>query len=233
MSAAWVPPRPTYHLRIFAISLVLIVLFLVALLFAVEIEAVAPATGIITARDLREVRAPVGGLVEHRLRPGDELPSGETLATISSEDPRLQLTPTVLRTPKEDGPWLVLEVPAATGQAVRPGDVVVTIVPVDPQTHQPRDLVARLAVEEKYWGSLAAGQPVRLRSAVHNHRVHGNAEARIERLEPYGDAGVNGTRRFHALAPVTAAPFPLPLGSSFHAEIVVGRKLVYRVILEH
>ena len=46
-------------------------------------------------------------------------------------------------------------------------------------------------------------------------------------------ATAQGTRRFHALAPITRAPFALPLGSSFHAEISIGRKPVYRIILEH
>jgi hypothetical protein len=93
--------------------------------------------------------------------------------------------------------------------------------------------MARLDVEEKHWGAIAIGQPVRLHSGVHNHRLHGVAEGRIERLEPYGEATGHGERRFHALAAVTATPFALPLGSSFQAEVVVGRKLVYRVILEH
>lgn len=263
MTAAWVPPRATYHLRVFAVSLVLVVLFLAALLFAVDVEAVAPATGVVTARDLREVRAPVAGLVEHKLRPGDELASADVLATVRNDDLRArlrivqdqlneaqsrgdpttalgherdhlqaQLASAVLRVP-EGGPWLVLEAKAAPLSAVRAGDVIAVIVPLDPQTRQPRDLVARLEVDEKHWGSLETGQTVRLRSAVHNHRLHGAAEARIDRLEPCGEAAGNEGRRFHATAAVTSVPYPLPLGSSFQAEVVVGRKRVYRVILEH
>lgn len=263
MATSWVPPRPTYHLRTFSVCLLLIVLFLALFLFAVEIEAVVPASGVITARGILEVRPLIGGLVEHRLRPGDELPAGATLATIRTDEQRLrlraieeqikereerrepttalaaerdllraQLDHAVLRTPANDGPWLVLDVRAAPLQAVRPGDVVAVIVPVDPQTHQPRDLVAKLEVEEKHWGALSVGQTVRLQSGVHNHRLHGAAEARIDRLEPAAAATPNG-RRFHALAPVTAASFALPLGSSFQAEVVVGDKRVYRVILEH
>jgi multidrug resistance efflux pump len=264
MTSAWVPPRSSYHLRIFAVSLVLVVLALAALLFGVEIEAVAPATGTITARDVREVRTVVAGLVEHRLRPGDEVPAGQTLATIRDDDLRSRfqevedqikeresrgepdtallrererlrerLRLAVLRVPEGDCSWLVLEVPDAPLQAVRPGDVVAVIVPVDPQTHQPRDLVARLNVDEKHWGSVAVGQRVRVHSAVHNHRLHGHVEAKVEHLEPLGEPAGRGDRQFHALAPIASAPFPLPLGSSFQAEVVVGRKLVYRVILEH
>ena len=47
--STWTPPRPTYHLRIFAVSLVLVALALVVMLFGVELEAVVPATGTVTA----------------------------------------------------------------------------------------------------------------------------------------------------------------------------------------
>jgi hypothetical protein len=74
---------------------------------------------------------------------------------------------------------------------------------------------------------------VRIKSAVHNHRLHGHAEATIDRLEPAADTGADSDRRFHAQAPFTRVPFALPIGSSFQAEVVVGRKPVYRIILEH
>jgi hypothetical protein len=107
------------------------------------------------------------------------------------------------------------------------------VVPIDPETHQPRDLIALLEVEEGRFGDVRPEQPVRLFSAVYNHRVYGCGEALVQRLEPLGEAAPDGRRRFRALAPVTQAPFPLPLGSSFKAEIVVGRKTVYRIIQEH
>ena len=82
MSAPWVPPRPTYHLRMFVLSLVLVVLCLAGFLFGVRLEAVAPATGIVLARDQQDVRAPLAGLVQlgyagkggrsHCLEPGDD-----------------------------------------------------------------------------------------------------------------------------------------------------------------
>src|SRR5262249_33612079 len=64
MSTAWVPPRPTYHLRIFAICLVLVLLCLLGFLFAVRREAVVPATGIIRARHQEEIRSKTSGIVE-------------------------------------------------------------------------------------------------------------------------------------------------------------------------
>jgi hypothetical protein len=273
MSASWVPPRRTHHLRIFAVSLVLVVLCLAGLLFGVEMEATVPATGTITARELHEVRTLLAGLVEpgwyegasfHRIQPGDELPPGQVIATIRTDGLRSrlqqiedelkeresrgeasmslerardrlreQLAQAVLRVPPTSERWLVLEVRAKPLQAVAAGDPIAVLVPIDPRTHQPINLIARLDVDEKHWGPLAVGQPVRLRSAVHSHRLHGQAEGQIDRLEPCGEAGPNSERRFHAVAPIVQTPFALPIGSSVQADVVVGRKRVYRIILEH
>ena len=59
-----------------------------------------------------------------------------------------------------------------------------------------------------------------------------SVEKHIERLEPLGEPTANGERRFRAVAAITEAPFALRVGSSFKAEIVIGRKQVYRIILE-
>ncbi|MCI0464982.1 MAG: HlyD family secretion protein [Gemmataceae bacterium] len=316
MSTSRVLPRPTYHLRVFAVCLAAVVLCLAGFLFGVHLEAVTPATGIITARDQEEIRARRNGLVEpgwyegdllrtdgsrlavrldshgngrgdptqeraatvqhyrladgsggvrreelrfHRLQPGDELWPGQVVATVyphkeqdkkkdrhkASEDPGASfpfflfpapsqpVMQAVVRVPETAACWLILDVRVAPFQAVQAGEVIATVVPVDPQTHQPRDLMARLDVDEKHFGDVVAGQTVRLYSSMFNHRLHGYAEARIERLEPLGEATPDGGRRFHVVAPVTSAPFAMPLGSSFKAEIVVGRKRVYRIILEH
>lgn len=316
MSDSWVPPRPTYHLRIFGVSLLLVTLCLLGMLFGVRMEAIAPVRGTVTARDLTEMRALLAGLVEpgwydgeirrpgmtplavrtdaqgngrvdptagsnapvlgfawegervhnvrfHRLQVGDELWPGQVLAAVRADELRFQLQriedqvkekesrgenivplaqerdrlryqlgQSVLKAPDGAALWLALETRVAPLQAVNPGDVIAVIVPMDPASKQPLDLVARLDVDEKHWGLLAPGQTIRLHSAVHNHRLHGHAEAKIERLEPAAEIA-DGPRKFHALAPLTSAPYALPIGSSFQGEVVVGRKLVYRIILEH
>ncbi|HZT80179.1 MAG TPA: HlyD family efflux transporter periplasmic adaptor subunit [Gemmataceae bacterium] len=326
MPAPWVPPRRFSHLRTFAACLGVLVLCLVGLLFGVRLEALVPASGTITARDLRAVRSLTAGLAEpgwfegliarpgkeplrarvdahgdgvtdpaqgpprqvchyevldgppmakrsaegvrfHRLEPGDELWPGQVIATVRDDDTRIRLRQAearlrdleassndaaerdraraecdalrrrldgaVLRAPEGAGPWLAVQVRAAPLQAVRPGDVLAVIAPLDPQTRQPRDLIARLELDEKDCGDLEPGQEVRLASTMYNHRLHGHAAARLERVEPWGEAGPDGRRRFQAVAAVTDSPFPLRLGSSVRAEVVVGRKPVYRIILEH
>lgn len=160
----------------------------------------------------------------HILRPGDVLWPGQPLASIGASS---------MRAPDSAKCWLVLEVLVSPLQQVNAGDVLARIVPADPQTHEPLDLVARLEVDERHWAAVKVGADVRLASALHNPRLAGHAEAKIERLEPWGEPGPDENRRFHALAPITKAPFALPLGSSFHAEISIGRKPVYRIILEH
>ena len=64
MTATWPPPRPTCHLRVFAVCLSLVALALLTMLFGVQLEAVVPATGTITAKNLIEVRTRLAGLVE-------------------------------------------------------------------------------------------------------------------------------------------------------------------------
>ena len=64
MSASWVPPRRAFHLQTFAASLALIIITLAGLLFLVSMEAVVPATGTVTAREVQEVRTVLPGLVE-------------------------------------------------------------------------------------------------------------------------------------------------------------------------
>jgi hypothetical protein len=326
MPVPWIPPRRAYHLRIFVVSLTLVVIGLAAFLLGVRMEAVAPATGTITARDLCDVRTLLPGLIEpgwyesevavpgasprrvrldsqgngladpagevagavreyelrdadralriqpesvrfHRLEPGDELWPGQLLAAVRADDWRFelkqiedqlrmaegsgnqaadsdrlrarrdalrhQLSEAQIHVPATGKLWLAVQVRVAPLQAVQPGDVIATIVPVDPESRQPLDLIARLEVDEKHCGDLAPGQIVHLQSDMHNHRLHGQAEARVERIEPWGEPATDGQRRYTVIAPVTQAPFPLALGSTVKAEVVVGRKVVYRIILEH
>jgi hypothetical protein len=311
MITAWVPPRRSYYLRTFALSLALLLACLGGFLFGVHLEAVAPATGTITARDLQELRAPLGGLVElgwyegdmqrdgsplrvrldaqgqgvsehgspvdhyelsadgrrlrvaaeglrfHLLQPGEELWPGQPVAGLRPAEsaarldaldlrpreesasamdlfrPARQPAPAVLRVPDRGRRWLAVTVPVSPQQAVRPGDLIASIVPIDPATRRPGDLLARLEIDERHWAEVAPGQAVRLYSTMYNPRLHGHAAARIERLEPCAEEGPDGRRRYRAIAAVTAAPFPLWLGSSFKGEVVLGKKRVYRIILEN
>jgi hypothetical protein len=91
----------------------------------------------------------------------------------------------------------------------------------------------RLEFEEKNFGSVEIGQEVRLYSNMYHHRAHGIAKGVIERLEPVGVEGPNGSRRFRAWVKVTESPFPMRLGSSVRAEVVTGTKRTYQIILEH
>lgn len=323
MSSGIVPPapaKPTSHVKIFAISLALIVVCLVSFLFGVHLEATAPATGFITAREQLEVRAPVFGLIDlgwhegavaladgatvqvrldhqgngitdpssgqpgqpvhhyklaggldvlptelkfHPLKAGDEIWPGQVLAWIRADDLQMQLhklkgrledlqsrgepgrevmveynllkdrlEQAVIRAPQTRDPWLVLKTFTTPLQAVKPGDAVALIAPLDPRSRRPRELLAVLDIDEKHAGEIEPGQALRLYSSMYNQRLHGHAEGVVERLEPLAEVGPGGERRFRAIAKVTASPYALRPGSSFRGEIVIGRKPVYRVILE-
>lgn len=273
MTTAWAPPRRSYYLRVFSASLILLLIALCGFLFGVRLEAIAPATGIITARDLLELRAPQAGLVEpgwysdngqfHRLQPGDHVGPGQVIATIRSAELSSRLDPAeerrppqgnepaslvdlfrldrlrnstpaaVLRVPESGQLWMTVQVSVVSMQAVQAGDPIVSLVPIDPQTKRPRDLIARLEIDEKHWSEVTPGQAVRIYSTMYNPRLHGHAAARIDHLEPCGEESGTGQRRFRATATVTDAPFDLWLGSSFKGEVVLGKKRVYRIILEN
>jgi hypothetical protein len=323
MTVAWTPPSRLSHVRLFALGTVAFLAVLLALLFGVRMEAVAPGEGSFAARDLHEVRPALAGLIEpgwyegqvllssgggavavrldaqgngltdpaagparevvsyqvrdagpraavsvdalrfHRLEPGDLLWPGQAVAALLTdewrreldllemnleppatglpsspgqlrrEELRRRLAQAVLHVPESAPSWLVLEVRAVPRQAVAAGDIVATLVPCDGVTGRPRALVARLEIDEAHLAGIEPGQSVRLFSNVYNHRLHGTANGIVERIEPWPRRGEEGRRRYTVVASVHAAPFDPPLGSGCHGEIVVGRKLVYRIILEH
>ncbi len=168
----------------------------------------------------------------HPLQAGDELWPGQVLAEVKTE--AVQPRRAVVRVPNTRQPWLTLKAPLSRGQRIRAGDGIATLAPLDPKTRRPRDLVAHLEIDEKHCGDLAPGQTVRLYSTMYNHRHHGQATATLERIEPWGQPTSNGQRRFRALAAIQDnSDLHLPPGSTFQAEIVVGRKLMYRINLEH
>jgi hypothetical protein len=181
----------------------------------------------------------------HTLAAGDHLWPGQVVAWVQSEPaevkrPTLKLpgkaTPEAtpaLRVPQQHALWQVLKVHVEPHAAVSAGTVVASIAPVDPHTHAPVEVVARLEIAEEKSEEVAVGQTVRLFSSVYNPRFHGPAEGKLVSIEPLAEMHADGKRYFHATAAVTHAPYPLKLGSGVTAKVVLGRKTVYRIILEH
>jgi hypothetical protein len=319
MSTAWVPPGRTYHLRVFVICLVVVLMCLVGFLFGVHMEAIVPATGVIEARGQQEARGALAGLIElgwhegkitdsagawviirldsdgnggtdptqgsarairayqlpdgqkiakdvlrfHPLEVGDVLWPGQVLARVRADDLETRLrklqgrlqdetargAPTretqeqldLLRKQRSRAPvavpsstdhWLVLKLHVEANAAVPAGAAVALVAPVDAVTKEPRDLIVRLRIADKHAGELALKQDVRVYLNMYNQRLHGHADARIDQLEPWGDGPANGERQFTALASITQTPYTLKLGAACKAEIVVGQRRVYRLILE-
>lgn len=251
-------PRPARHLQVFAICLVVLVAALGVFLFGVKMEDTAPGKGVITSGKLSEIRAPQAGQVEltaqqnHSIKlhdtidvplaPGLEFPRGHRLAWLhpAGSNDRKQAIPLCAAEPipadvpeGEVSRWRVVEVLVRDGDFVHPAQPVVRLVEFHPKTGEFLLPLVRLDIEEKHFGEVAVGQEVRIYSNMYHHRTHGVGRGRIERLEPFGEPGPNGSQVFHAWVAITESPFPLKLGSSVRAEVLLGRKPTYRIILEH
>jgi hypothetical protein len=257
MAEPWKPPTRLARLTLFAVSVLAVTACLLVFLFAVPLEAVAPASGTISSRFLTEIRSPLAGLIElgwyegelpgqsppkpktafHRLEPGEVVQPGQVIAWVrpdpwwQEEEPLERRVP--LKVPGDHEAWLVVEVRASAQQAVAPGDPVATVVPIDPQTRHPLGLIAHLEVEERHVGEVHPGASVRVSSGVFNQRLHGTVTGQVEKVSPQGQAGASSQRCFLVQVALEGCPLPLPLGSSCKGDVVLGRKLIYRMILEH
>jgi hypothetical protein len=257
MAEPWKPPTRLARLTLFAVSVLAVTACLLVFLFAVPLEAVAPASGTISSRFLTELRSPAAGLVEpgwyegelpgqsppkpkaafHRLEPGDVVPPGQVIAWVRPESWWLEEEPPERRIPVSvpagHEAWLVVEVRAAAQQGVALGEPVATVVPVDPETRRPLGLIAQLEVEERHVGEVQPGASVRVSSGVYKQRLHGTVTGRVEKVAPCGQVGSAGQRCFLAQVALDGCSLPLPLGSSCKGDVVLGKKLIYRMILEH
>ena len=181
----------------------------------------------------------------HKLESGDRLWPGQVMGSIRPQDlwqnlgqmlsPAAGLTPTSnpLGWPTSNPGWQVLKVCCEPGQAVRPGDVLAWLAPIDPVKGEALAWIAHVDVPEKHAAGLEKGLEVRLISVMYNQRLHGHAEGVVEKVEPLADAADNGDRRFQVQIKITQAPFQLHHGMSVKAEIILGHKRVSRIILEH
>jgi hypothetical protein len=240
MTSVPAAPKGTRHLRVFLVSLAILLLGLGVFVFGVSMESTATADGWVTARGLREVRAPGNGLVSLASRnsagdlsPGDFVKPGVALATLRPPEGVPGRGPVTVAAPATEGLWLVATVDVVPGQAVQAGQKLMTLVPVDEKTRQPRQLLARLEVSEEHIAEVKKDQKVRLSSNLYNERVHGKFSAVVERIDPMAEPGPDGKRRFQVLAVLERSDRPLLLGSGLKAEILLGPKPVYRIILEH
>src|SRR5262245_42848501 len=124
MSSSPVPPRRSRHLRIFLVSLGILITGLAVFVFGVSMEATATARGYVTARGTVEVRSPSAGRVipdwtdkarSEFPKPGDLLKPGSAPMGIQSL-PFAEGTPIPTITPPNDHElWLVTRVHVEPG----------------------------------------------------------------------------------------------------------------------
>jgi HlyD family secretion protein len=168
----------------------------------------------------------------HRLRTGDLLWPGQVVAVVHPGQWWQFRFPAALQAPAREEGWLAVDVPVESGQAVTAGQVVAVLVPVDAQG-RPKGLIARMEVEETHAAEVQPGQTVRVSTNLYADRVYGTVPAVVERIEPLGHPGPDGKRSYRVDAAIGETPLRLLLGSGLKGEIILGRKRVYRIILEH
>lgn len=225
-------------MHIFGLSLLLIVSALVVFLFGVKMEATAPATGVVTSPHIITLRALKSGILEMsptigRLEPNFNRPinGGTEIARVRPMGDSNPMAAAAVQLPGDFAQWIVLEVQASDGQRIEEGDPIATFCPIAAEA-EAANWQVRLEIEEKNFGAIEPGQEVRMSSNMFSHRTHGIAKGVIERLEPMGIESPNG-RKFYAWVRVLDRPFDLKLGSSVKAEVIVGRKKTWQIILEH
>jgi hypothetical protein len=283
------PAGRVYYLRLFAISILIVVAALLGLLFGVRMESAVTATGVLQAREQQTLRAATAGLVTlgwyegtweekgeplvfrvddrghgmtdpatapaqpirdyllpdgrsiksavrhfHPLVVGDYLWPGQPLASVRHEVTLPDGTERLaVRVPPERAAWQVLKIYTEPDATLAAGAEIAIVAPVDPVSHEPVAVLARLEIPEEAGEELTVGQTVRLSSNVFNAHRYGSAEATLLSIDPLVETHADGKRYFHASAAITQCPFPLRLGSGVSASIVVGRKTVFHIIVEH
>jgi HlyD family secretion protein len=200
-----------------------------------------PAQG--ESRKIEQFRCPEGNLLTlsqfsfHKLESSDRLWSGQAVGSIRSDNfwrhLEQMLTSRTVAAPVASPFWQVLKVGCEPGQAVKPGDVLAWLAPIDPATGKPHSWIAQVNVLEKNAAGIEVGQEVRLISVMYNQRLHGRAVGVVEKMEPLAEPAENGERSFQVQVKITHAPFPLHHGMTVKAEIIIGHKSVCRIILEH
>lgn len=230
------------HLRVFLISLGVLMVGLAVFIFGVSMEATATTRGHITASGLVEVRAPNAGRIVPDWRdkkrkefpkPGDHLKKGRGLLAVQPIPSMEGAAIPAISPPDDEELWLVAAVYVQPGEVVTAGQRLMTLVPLDPQTKEPRELLAMLEVNEEHAAEVKPKQKLRLVSNLFNERTHDKLEAEVVSVEPMAVMGDDGKRRYRVLARMEGHPSQLLLGSGVKAEIVLEKKTVYRIILEH
>jgi multidrug resistance efflux pump len=145
------------------------------------------------------------------------------LESVLEEQKRVQaeLDRYVLRAPE---PGVVVALPKDDGEAVQRGELV-AIIALDDQC------CIRLRIDEDQFREVSVGQSIRFYSAMYPYREHGHATGKIDLIQPW--ARQEGGRIYYeAIASVTSTPFELKLGSSVSADIILGRKPLYRMVFD-
>lgn len=249
MSQDFVTFPRIFYLRIFLLCLGLVVTALFLMLFAVSMEAHIHAEGQIVPESVVTLRASHSGLLRYSvsdvsqkmtinnvpgIQPGMCFSAGSTVAVIDPIENNAEPDETkTISLPDQYSCWMALKVHVAEGAAVEAGDAIMEVAPVDPESKRPLGFFVSLEIPEENCSELTTGLTVRVYSDMYHSRLHGYAECEVFRIDPMVQDNRDGKRVVLADAKVIESPFQLWPGGKVTAKIIVGRKPVYRIIMEH
>ncbi len=232
------PGHPPRHVYIFWMSLLALVIALCLFLFGVDMEAIRRGQGTMTSTAILPIYASRSGIVQFpeardnglggQLVSGSFLEGGARLLNIMDHD---RAFPEMV--PNNKFSWQLLELLVVNGQRVRQDDKIAVLVAYDKSHLKIRELCARIEIEEKQFGSVRPGQSVRLNSPIFPSRSFGYASGLVNRIDPIPIVAPGGIRKFVVWVDITESPFELPLESTIHADIIIGKQSVYQIILDH
>ncbi len=110
------------------------------------------------------------------------------------------------------------------GEQVLPGELLATIA-------QSNRTQLKLMVREQDIYKVGLGQLARIYSSVYSYRKYGTCEGEVAEVSPSAEPGKNKAV-YEVTVSVTDAPFPLLLGSTAQARIVVARRGILDLLLD-
>lgn len=111
------------------------------------------------------------------------------------------------------------------GESLSPGELLLTISSSD-------RMQLKLFVREEDIYKVGRGQAARIYSSVYSYRKYGICEGEVAEVAKWADA--QGAKpAYEVVVSVGDAPFSMPLGSSAMAKIVVARRGILDMLLDH
>ena len=128
-------------------------------------------------------------------------------------------------TPRASAAGQVVAIYKRDGESVKPGELLLAVTP-DNRTQ------LRLFVDEKEIYKIGVGQKAWIRSSVYSYRKYGTCRGTVSDVAVWAANEETNKREYIVLVSVEDAPFPLLLGSTAQAYIVVAYRGLLDMLLD-